>query len=94
MSHLADALREAIPWLKTAAEDYAALEMYRALQDTLYLLAVLYHNLGMIKDRDEVAERHHRVGKEREEAEKQATEPWITEVLDIVSEISVALAAR
>jgi anaphase-promoting complex subunit 5 len=94
MSHLAEALRESIPYLKIAMEDYTALQIYCALQDVLFLLSVVYHNLGMVAERDDVARLHHEVGKEREEAEKQVSEPWVAEVLDIVSEISLALAAR
>lgn len=80
--------------MKLAVDDYTALQMYRALQDVLFLLSVVYHNLGLEEDRDVIAKFHHDVGQEREEAEKQVSEPWVAEVLGVVSEITLALAAR
>lgn len=68
--------------------------MFRCQQDVLFLLSVLYHNLGMTEERDKIALRHQEVGKQREEAEKVVSEPWIAEVLDVVSEVSAMLAAR
>ena len=89
-----DALRECIPYLDIAEKDYAALEMYRSLQDVQFLLAVVYDNLGMVEDRDKAAERHRDVGKLKEGAERKISEPWIIEVLDIVADVSAALASR
>lgn len=90
----AEALRECIPYLDIAENDYAALGMYHSLQDVQFLLSVVYHNLDMTEKRDKVAERHREVGKQKEEAEKQVFEPWIAEVLDIVADISTTLASR
>ena len=70
------------------------MEMYRALQDTLFLASVVYHNLGMEADRDNAARRYHEVTKEKLEVETTVDEPWIGEVLQMVAEISCALAAR
>lgn len=70
------------------------MEMYRALQDTLFLASVVYHNLGMEADRDNAARRCHEVTKEKLEVETTVDEPWIGEVLQMVAEISCALAAR
>lgn len=68
--------------------------MFRALQDAQFLLSVVYHNLDRAEERDAAATRHQETEQKRLEAEKQVAEPWVTEVLDIVSEVSVALAAR
>lgn len=93
-TYTADALRECIPYLDIAENDYAALGMYRSLQDVQFLLSVVYHNLDMMEERDKVAERHREVGRQKEEAGKQVSEPWIAEVLDIVADISTTLASR
>ncbi|EKM55387.1 uncharacterized protein PHACADRAFT_208907 [Phanerochaete carnosa HHB-10118-sp] len=89
-----EALENSLRYLDIAEKDYATLEMFRAVQDTQFLLSVVYHNLDRAEERDSAATRHQETEQKRLEAEKQVAEPWVTEVLDIVSEVSVALAAR
>ena len=83
-----------MPYLAIAEKDYAALEMLRALQDVQFFISVIYHNLDRTEERDAAATRHQETEQKRLDAEKTASEPWIAEVLDVVSEVSVALAAR
>ena len=91
---VAEVLRECVRYLDVAEKDYEALEMYRSLQDVQFLLSVVYHNLGMTEERDGAAERHRKVGEQKEAAEKQLSEPWIDEVWEVVGQVSAALAAR
>ena len=77
-----------------AEEDYSTLEMYRALQDTQYLLSVVYHNLGMIRERDQAAARCHVSEAMAKEASTVSMEDWIAEVWEVVSNVGAALAAR
>ena len=77
-----------------AEEDYSALEMYRSVQDTQYLLSVVYHNLGMIQERDEAATRCHVTDAKVQELSAVAMEDWIAEVWEVVSNVGAALAAR
>ncbi len=77
-----------------AEEDYSALEMYRAVQDTQYLLSVVYHNLGMTQERDEAAARCHATEQKVEETSTVSMEDWIGDVWEVVSNVGAALAAR
>ncbi|GJE95105.1 hypothetical protein PsYK624_112850 [Phanerochaete sordida] len=88
------ALRESLRFLTLAEADYAALEALRALADVQFLLAVVHHNLGDPGARDAAAARHAATERLRQAAESVVDEPWVCEVLDVMSEVSVALAAR
>lgn len=70
------------------------LEMFRQLQDVQYLLLVVYHNLGLTKERDAAAARHLKTDVEREKAATVVLEDMVTEVWDLVVDIGAALAAR
>lgn len=94
ISFTGDGIGQCLTYLKMAEEDYSALEMYRAVQDTQYLLSVVYHNLGMIQERDEAAARCHATEQKAEEASTVSMEDWIGEVWEIVSNVGAALAAR
>ncbi|KAI0341698.1 hypothetical protein BDW22DRAFT_1358540 [Trametopsis cervina] len=89
-----DALREAIFYLDIAEKDYKKIELFRSLQDTQFLLSVVYHNLNMIAERNEVAERHRETEKLANEVKAMASEDWIVELFDIVSDVGSALASR
>ena len=80
--------------MKIAEADYSALEIYRSLQDTQFLLSVIYDNLDMIDERDQAAERHGKTEKLAEEVQATVTEDWVTEILDLVSDIGAALTSR
>lgn len=90
----AEALQESIPYLVTAERDYEMLEMFRQLQDVQYLLSVVYHNLGLTKERDAAAARHLKTDAEREKAATVVLENMVTEVWDLVVDIGAALASR
>lgn len=89
-----DALKDCIYYLKLAEADYAALELYRSLQDTQFLLAVVYQNLNLVKERDEAAQRQQATEKLAEEVQKIVTEEWVSEVLELVSDVGTALSGR
>ncbi|EPT05996.1 hypothetical protein FOMPIDRAFT_1154647 [Fomitopsis schrenkii] len=89
-----ESLQESIPYLVTAEKDYEMLEMFRQLQDVQYLLLVVYHNLGLTKERDAAAARHLKTDVEREKAATVVLEDMVTEVWDLVVDIGAALAAR
>lgn len=89
-----DGLHDAIPYLDMAEIDYRALEMHTALQDILYTLATVYHNLGMEKERDEAASRHQGSVKEQNTLHSLDVNDGWFEILDLVSNISIALTNR
>jgi hypothetical protein len=64
-SPLRSSLLSAIPFLTMSSQDYATIDMYEAQEEALYLLAVVYHNLGMYPDRDRAAELHRKVENKR-----------------------------
>ena len=70
------------------------LEMFRQLQDVQYLLSVVYHNLGMTKERDATAARHLKTDAERAKAATVVLEEIVTEAWDLVVDVGAALAAR
>ena len=90
----ADALREAMSYLKIAEADFQTLEIYRSVKDVQYLLSVIYHNLGMIKERDEVAIRHSQTEEDQKRLELTTFDPLYQEVFEVVAEVGAALASR
>lgn len=59
-----------------------------------YLLSVVYHNLGMEKQRDEAAERHLATDAERKKLEIVAVDDEITKIWEVVSLVGAALSVR
>ncbi|KAJ7343519.1 hypothetical protein DFH08DRAFT_872936 [Mycena albidolilacea] len=88
----ADALREAVPYLLKSEQDYLALEMHRAVMDVQYFLSVVYHNLGLQAERDEVAKRHFATLEMRKQVEM--SDEGITRVLEVVRMVGATLAHR
>ncbi|KAJ7774662.1 hypothetical protein DFH07DRAFT_800430 [Mycena maculata] len=88
----AEALREAVPYLVKSEQDYLTLEMYRAVMDVQYFLSVVYHNLGLQLESDEVAKRHFATQEMRRELE--VSEDGFTGVLEVVRMVGAALAHR
>lgn len=62
--------------------------------NTQYLLSVVYHNLGMEKQRDEAARRHIATDEERKFLENVAVDNDITKIWDVVSLVGAALSIR
>ncbi|KAI0082698.1 hypothetical protein K474DRAFT_1702690 [Panus rudis PR-1116 ss-1] len=89
-----EGLREALQYLKRAETDYRDLEMFSSLQDVQFLLSVVYHNLGMTKERDEMAELCHETQAERKRLATIVSEQWISDVWEIVGKVGAALASR
>lgn len=56
-----------------------------------YLLSVVYHNLGMEKERDEASERHS-AGRDRDTAFH--VDPEVQSIFTIIDRVGAALAAR
>ena len=81
-------LRLALPYLIQAETDYTTIDFYTGRLDVLYTLSVVYHNLGMIPERDNAAELHAKVEKERVEAVGASVDEELRVVMDLVSEIA------
>ncbi|KAF8628477.1 hypothetical protein AX15_003988 [Amanita polypyramis BW_CC] len=88
------ALREAIRYLLIAENDFKTLQIYRSLQDVQYLLSILYHNLGMSRERNQMAEWHAKTEAEIRRVEEIAVDDEVEQILGIVASIGAALASR
>ncbi|QRW14582.1 APC5 (anaphase-promoting complex subunit 5) domain-containing protein [Ceratobasidium sp. AG-Ba] len=83
-----DHLKLALPYLIQAEADYAAIEFYTGRLDVLYTLSVVYHNLGMVPERDRAAELHAKIEAERVEAANMSVDEELKEIMDLVAEIA------
>lgn len=77
-----------------AEADFKFLEIYRSVKDVQYLLSIIYHNLGMIKERDEAAIRHSQTEEHQKRLELTTFDPLYQEVFEVVAEVGAALASR
>lgn len=68
--------------------------MQSALQDVLFVISVLYHNLGDVQKRDAAAARHAASVKEQSRLESLIVNDGWRDIWSLVSEISTALATR
>ncbi|TFY63984.1 hypothetical protein EVJ58_g2910 [Rhodofomes roseus] len=84
-------LQESIPYLVTAEKDYELLDMFRQLQDVQYFLSAVFHNLGMVKERDATATRHLKADSLRAKAATVVLEDMVTEVWDLVVDVVEAI---
>jgi len=89
-----DSLRECLPHLARAEQDFQKLEMLRALQDVRYLMSVVYHNLGMAREREILAARVRHAEEESKKASTVVIEDWVADVWEVVAEVGAALASR
>ncbi|CAL1704828.1 unnamed protein product [Somion occarium] len=89
-----EVLRQALTHLLRAEEDYIEIDLLRSVQDVRFLLSVVYHNLGMEKERDEAAARCHATQEERRRLDTVVAEDWMSDVWEIVTKVGAALAAR
>lgn len=80
-------LKLALFYLHLAERDYQAIEFYTGRLDVLYTLSVVYHNLGMVAERDRAAELHAQAEKERIEALNAGADEELRAVMDLVTEI-------
>ncbi|KAG6854307.1 hypothetical protein C0991_008202 [Blastosporella zonata] len=87
------ALTEALRYLKISESDYQTLQVHTSLLHVQYLLSVIYHNLGMLEERDAAARRHIET---LELQSKQGTvvEDDTQQVLEILELVGAHLAGR
>ena len=74
--------------------DFKALECLQSLMNVQYLLSVVYHNLGMEKQRDEAAQRHLGTDQERRKLENVVVDDDIAKICEVVSLVGAALSIR
>jgi anaphase-promoting complex subunit 5 len=77
-----------------AEVDFKSLEIYRSVKDVQYLLSVIYHNLGMMRERDEVASRHSQTEEQQKRLESITFDPLYQNVFEVVAKVGAALASR
>ncbi|KAH7340951.1 hypothetical protein B0J17DRAFT_340197 [Rhizoctonia solani] len=81
-------LKLALFWLHIAEQDYAFIEFYTGRLDVLYTLSVVYHNLGMLPERDNAATLHAEVEKERVEMVRKEVDDELRDVWEVVCDIA------
>lgn len=87
-------LQETLPYLKIAEEDYRQLEISTSLMHVQYLLSVVYHNLGMLQQRDAAAQRHLITLELQHKQGAVVVEDDAQRVLEIVELVGAHLASR
>ncbi|KAK2466948.1 hypothetical protein APHAL10511_001206 [Amanita phalloides] len=88
------ALREAVRYLLFAENDFKILQIYRSLQEVQYLLSVMYHNLGLNVERNQMAVKHAKTEAELRRLEEIAVDDELEQILDTVVSVGAALAMR
>lgn len=88
------ALREALPYVSIAEVDFRNLEIFRSMKDAQYLLSIIYHNLGMENEGNEVAVRCSQTEQLQQSMEKAIADEETREIFDLQGIIGAALAAR
>jgi hypothetical protein len=64
------------------------------MQDAQYLLSIIYHNLDMENERNEMAIRCSQTEQLRHKMEKATADEETREIFDLLATIGAALAAR
>jgi anaphase-promoting complex subunit 5 len=77
-----------------AEANFQSLEIYRSVKDVQYLLSVIYHNLGMIRERDEVACRHSQTEEHQKKLELLTFDPLYQDIFELMAKVGAALASR
>ena len=90
----ASALWEALLYVSMAEVDFWSLELFRLVKDAQYLLSIIYYNLDMESERNEVAVQHSQTEQLQQNMEKTIVDEEIHEIFDLVGTIGMALAAR
>jgi len=87
-------LREALPYLQIAEDDYRKIEIHPAVQDVLYVTSLVHHNLGEERQRNAAADRHVTSQAENRKLDSlDVNENW-EDIWALAGEISAALASR
>ena len=87
-------LREAIPYLKMSEADYLKIEIYAAARRVQYVLSVVFNTLDMMAERDAAIKRLGEIEEKAKMVSGQAADAQMSEIINLVSEIGVGLAAR
>ncbi|THH03854.1 hypothetical protein EW145_g5954 [Phellinidium pouzarii] len=87
-------LRDAIPYLHIAEQDYRTLAIYSAVQDVLYVLAIVHNDLGDQHERDSAAALHVAATIEQRRLEAVHVSEYWEEIWDLTIDISTALTSR
>ena len=74
--------------------DFRKMEIFRSMQDAQYLMSVIYHNLDMENESNEVAIRCSQTEQLRQNMEKAMADEETREIFDLLATIGAALAAR
>lgn len=90
--HIESGLEETLRYLLISERDFQTLEIHDSLDNVRYLLSVVYHNLGMEQERDEVSKRYS-AGRERD-TEPFHIDPEVQSIFAIIDMVGAALAAR
>lgn len=90
----AEALKESLQFLKEAEAVFKVIHLYKALQDTQFLLATVYHNLAMEKERDAASGRCLATEDMAKKAAAVSMEDWQNDVWDVVSKVGAVIAAK
>ncbi|KAG5643475.1 hypothetical protein DXG03_000863 [Asterophora parasitica] len=80
----ASSVKEALSYLLIAEGDYQALQITSSLLDLQYLLSVVYHNLGMTRERDEAAKRHLETRAQQQKLEASVTDEEMRQILEVI----------
>jgi len=89
-----DSLCEAIPYLKISEADYVKIEIYAAAGRVQYVLSLVYNTLYMKAERDAAVKRLGETEAQAKVVSGQAADPRMIEIINLVSEVGVGLAAR
>lgn len=77
-----------------AEVDFQTLEIIRSEKDVQYLLSVVYHNLGMVQERDDFARQHSRTEKRHKELQSITFDPIYQDIFKLIAHVGAALALR
>ncbi|TCD69730.1 hypothetical protein EIP91_006497 [Steccherinum ochraceum] len=89
-----ESLKESLQFLKEAETNFRTIQLMKALQDTQFLLATVYHNLGMEKDRDAASARCLATEDQGKKLATVATDDWPHDLWNLVSRIGAVIAAK
>lgn len=87
-------LREAVPYLKISEADYLKIEIYAAARRVQYVLSVVYNTLNMTTERDAAVKRLGETEEKAKVVSGQSADAEMVEIINLVSEVGVGLAAR
>jgi len=89
-----EALKACLPHLLDAERTFRDISLLKSLEDVRFLLSTVYHNLGMEKERDAMAEQCHHIAEERKKVADMSADRWISDLWEDVSRVGAAIAAK